>query len=240
MSSNNNENLSIEQLVAMQQRQIQRLEELLVFHLPPSSTSGSLFDDHMDNSSGATSLHSIGVRSTYNWTPSPILSEVLSLDKVIFATSALSDDQLAKIIERYPIMKNVQYQPLNTIPDAAHRMKSPEAKQDMSLKRLQYLISSIFRPLDILGHEISPDNEDVNVQRYLTILANCRALLLNLSSQVNDMRNTPAVQTINPAFKSTAAPTKNYTMPLADFQTTLAQQTTSAQALRNASRCFAR
>ncbi|CEI97505.1 hypothetical protein RMCBS344292_11637 [Rhizopus microsporus] len=80
----------------------------------------------------------------------------------------------------------------------------------MALKRLQYLISGIFRPLDILGHEISLDNENANIQRYLTILADCRTLLLNLSSQVNDMRNTLGFQTINPTFKSTAAPTQKF------------------------------
>ncbi|PHZ12767.1 uncharacterized protein RHIMIDRAFT_313464 [Rhizopus microsporus ATCC 52813] len=125
MCSNNNENLPIEQLAAMQQQQIQRLEELLVSHLPPSSTLGPPFDDHMDDSNGATSLHSIGIHPTYNWTPSSILSEVLSLDKAIFTTPALSDDQRVKIIERYPTMENVQYQPPDTIPDAAHRMKPP-------------------------------------------------------------------------------------------------------------------
>ena len=107
-------------------------------------------------------------------------------------------------------MENVQYQPLDTIPDAAHRMKPSQTKQDMALKRLQYLISGIFRPLDILGHEISLDNENANIQRYLTILADCRTLLLNLSSQVNDMRNTLGFQTINPTFKSTAAPTQKF------------------------------
>jgi hypothetical protein len=103
----------------------------------------------MDDSSGVTSLHSIGVRPSYNWTPSPILSEVLSLDKAIFTTPALSDDQQAKVVERYPAMEDVQYHPPDTIPDAAHRMKPPQTKQDMSLKRLQYLISGIFRPLHV-------------------------------------------------------------------------------------------
>ncbi|KAL4210709.1 hypothetical protein AB4K20DRAFT_1986147 [Rhizopus microsporus] len=107
-------------------------------------------------------------------------------------------------------MGNVQYQPPNAIPDAAHRMKPPQTKQDMALKRLQYLISGIFCPLNIFGHEISLDNENANIQRYLTILADCHTLLLNLSSQVNNMRNTMAFQTINPTFKSTAAPTKMY------------------------------
>ncbi|ORE22272.1 hypothetical protein BCV71DRAFT_165225, partial [Rhizopus microsporus] len=154
-------------------------------------------------------------------TPLPILSEALSLDKAIFATPALSDDQRPKIIERYPTMGNVQYQPPNAIPDAAHRMKPPQTKQDMALKRLQYLISGIFCPLNIFGHEISLDNENANIQRYLTILADCHTLLLNLSSQVNNMRNTMAFQTINPTFKSTAAPTKSSMMPLADFQAAL-------------------
>ena len=100
-------------------------------------------------------------------------------------------------------------------------MKPPQTKQDMALKRLQYLISGIFCPLNIFGHEISLDNENANIQRYLTILADCHTLLLNLSSQVNNMRNTMAFQTINPTFKSTAAPTKSSMMPLADFQAAL-------------------
>lgn len=120
------------------------------------------------------------------------------MDKAIFATPALSDDQRPKIIERYPTMGNVQYQPPNAIPDAAHRMKPPQTKQDMALKRLQYLISGIFCPLNIFGHEISLDNENVSIQRYLTILSDYRTLLLNLSSQVNGMRHTLAFQTINP------------------------------------------
>ncbi|RCH90285.1 hypothetical protein CU097_011345 [Rhizopus azygosporus] len=119
-------------------------------------------------------------------------------------------------------MGNVQYQPPNAIPDAAHRMKPPQTKQDMALKRLQYLISGIFCPLNIFGHEISLDNENANIQRYLTILADCHTLLLNLSSQVNNMRNTMAFQTINPTFKSTAAPTKKPCVSLRSIASSLA------------------
>ncbi|CAO3693379.1 unnamed protein product [Rhizopus microsporus] len=80
----------------------------------------------------------------------------------------------------------------------------------MALKRLQYLISGIFRPLDILGHEISLDNENANIQRYLTILADCRTLLLNLSSQVNDMPGIPKDDVVTMGNWSSSAVFENH------------------------------
>ncbi|KAI8053628.1 hypothetical protein BDF21DRAFT_431595, partial [Thamnidium elegans] len=59
----------------------------------------------------------------------------------------------------------------------------------MSLKKLHYLVSGVFRPLDVLGLEISKDDNQDNAQRYLYMLADCRSLLLNVATQINELRN---------------------------------------------------
>lgn len=99
------------------------------------------------------------------------------------------------------------------------------------------MLSGVVHPLDVLGLEISEDVNNENVQRYLYMLADCRSLLLNVSSQINEMRNTIAFQAINPSFTSTSlANANNYTMSPADFQAALVQQTTSAQAIQIANK----
>jgi hypothetical protein len=82
--------------------------------------------------------------------------------------------------------------------------------------------------------EISKEVDNANVQRYLHMLRDCRSLLLNVSAQVNELRNTIAFQAINPQFTSTSSSTTNFTMSPEAFQTALVQQTTTAQALKNA------
>ncbi|KAI9468500.1 MAG: hypothetical protein EXX96DRAFT_590849, partial [Benjaminiella poitrasii] len=132
-------------------------------------------------------------------------------------------------------MEHATYQPPDMIPDAARKIQRTQQKQDASLKRLQYLVSATFRPLDILGHEISLDAENTAAQRYMEILLNCRLLLLNLSSQVNQMRTNLAFQAINPAFYNTASPSEtNYVMPITEFQSAVAQQVNTAQTFRKA------
>ncbi|KAI9470859.1 MAG: hypothetical protein EXX96DRAFT_585973 [Benjaminiella poitrasii] len=83
-------------------------------------------------------------------------------------------------------------------------------EHDASLKRLQYLVYGIFRPLDILGHEIILDAENTAAQRYMEILLDCRLLLLNLSSQTN------------------------YVTPITEFQSAVARQINTAQTFRKA------
>jgi hypothetical protein len=91
-----------------------------------------------------------------------------------------------------PTSKVFSTSPPDTIPSAARKMNKYQAKQDMSLKRLQYLLSGVFRPLDVLGLEISQNINNENIQRYLHMLKDCRALLFNVPVQINDMRNNIA------------------------------------------------
>jgi hypothetical protein len=149
------------------------------------------------------------------------------LDAPLFTSSPLSDDKRHKTIEKYPTMDTVQYQPPDTVPIATSKMNKFQTKQEMSLKRLQYMVPGVFRPLDVLGLEIINHVNNQNAQRYLYMLADCRSLLLNVSSQINEMRNNIAFQVSNPSFTSTpSASSANYTMSPADFQAALVQQTT--------------
>ncbi|CAO3642050.1 unnamed protein product [Cunninghamella echinulata] len=131
----------------------------------------------------------------------------------------------------------LQYQPPDTIPEAARKMNKSQSRQDMSLKRLQYLLSGVVRPLDVLSHEISEDIDNDKSQRCLNILNDCRELLIDLSSNINNLRNNIALQSINPSFHVTANTGQdNYTMSPTDFQSAIIQQAANKQAIRNANR----
>ncbi|KAG2234670.1 hypothetical protein INT48_005822 [Thamnidium elegans] len=194
-----------EQLVAVQQR-ILDLEQIVLSQasaqLPPEPESRTPIE-LMDEGETLSALHSLSIRPSYTWSPSEFLSEVLSLDSPLFPTTMLTDDERRKTIDTYPSIDNLNYQPPDTIPMASRKMNKYQTKQDMSLKRLQYMLSGVFRPLDVLGLEISRDATNDNVQRYLLMLKDCRTLLLNVSAQINDMRNNIAFQAINPSFTST-------------------------------------
>ncbi|KAG2214768.1 hypothetical protein INT45_002195 [Circinella minor] len=227
-----------EQFIAMQQRLLQ-LEQIVAQSSaqpsaePVSSPNVNMVDDEEEEN--MSSLHSLPVRPSYSWSPSPFLTEVLSLDSSLFPTTMLTDDERRKTIDQYPNIDNLQYQPPDTIPTAARKINKYQVKQDMSLKRLQYLLSGVFRPLDVLGLEISQDTNNANIQRYLHMLKDCRELLLNVSAQINDMRNNIAFQAINPSFSSSLTQGKFFTMAPADFQAALVQQTNASQAVKTAS-----
>ncbi|KAI8354687.1 hypothetical protein BD560DRAFT_336184, partial [Blakeslea trispora] len=181
-------------------------------------------------------LHSLEVRPSFNWTPSPFLSEALGLNSPLFTSTSLTDDEKSSIVERYPPIDKVQYQPPSTLPIAAKNMSKYQSKQDMALKRLQYVVSGVSRPLNVLELEISKASDDTHVQQYLYMLANCRTLLLNVSAQVNDMRNNLAFQSVNPSFQSATSSSQHYTMTPTQFQSALAEQTTTAQTIQNANK----
>lgn len=240
MSSSNFENsntLNNEQLVAMQQRLVQ-LEQFISqqqFTAQPSAEQPIVdSDEPMTGLMDPTlPVHSLETRPSYNWTPPPLLSQVLQLNAPLFTEPLLTDEVRRQTIDKYPGIEGIQYQPPDTLPMTAKKMKPHQSKQDMSLKRPQYLISGIFRPMDVLGLEISKDVNNENVQRYLYMLRDCRNLLLNVSSQLTDMRNNLAIQSINPSFSSSTS-TNNYTMSPTDFQALLVQQTAAAQAVQKA------
>ncbi|KAG2229458.1 hypothetical protein INT48_003145, partial [Thamnidium elegans] len=105
-------------------------------------------------------------------TTNPIAMDMKDISEQVSDLHSLQvHDERKKTIERYP--------PVDTVPVAARKTNRYQTKQDMSLKKLHYLISGVFRPLDVLGLEISKDDNQDNAQRYLYMLADCRSLLLN-------------------------------------------------------------
>ncbi|KAG2211367.1 hypothetical protein INT45_010580 [Circinella minor] len=156
-----------EQFIAMQQRLLQLEQIVAQSSAQPSaepvlSPNINMVDDEEEEN--LLSLHSLPVQPSYSWSLSPFLTEVLSLDSSLFLTTMLTDDERHKTIDQYPNMDNLQYQPPNTIPTATRKMNKYQVKQDMSLKHLQYLLSEVFRPFDVLGLEISQGTNNANIQ----------------------------------------------------------------------------
>lgn len=89
-----------EQFLAMQQRLFQLEQIVAQSSAQPSAephTSPSVNIDEEEASIPA--LHSLTIRPSYSWTPSPFLSEVLSLDSSLLPTTMLTDNERRKTID---------------------------------------------------------------------------------------------------------------------------------------------
>ncbi|CEP07631.1 hypothetical protein, partial, partial [Parasitella parasitica] len=182
-----------------------------------------------------TPLHSFGTRPHYDWSPSATLTEFMELDVPLHTSKPLSDTDRKSIIEAYPPMAHVDYKAPTTIPTAERAMNKGQKLEDNSLKHLQYLLSAVFRPLDILTHEMfTYDSGNPNLERYSTMLRDIRHLLIHVCSSMTHQRNNIALRAINPGFSLTTDQATNYTLPLDEFQSTLIQQTAARKATREA------
>ncbi|KAG1143009.1 hypothetical protein G6F37_008386 [Rhizopus arrhizus] len=126
----------------MQQRLQSSAQPSVGLQTPPNTS--------MEEEETLSALHSLTVRLSYSGSLSPFLSKTLSLDSSLFPTTMLNDDKRRKTIDRYPNVENLQYQILDTIPSASRKMNKYQSKQNMPLKRLQYLLSGVF----CLGKEV--------------------------------------------------------------------------------------
>lgn len=78
-------------------------------------------------------------------------------------------------------------------------MSKGQRHEDNTLKQLQYLLSAVFRPLDILAHElVSNATGNPNLERYCTILRDISKLLLHACTIMNQTRTNIALRAINP------------------------------------------
>ena len=89
-----------DQFLVMQQRLFQ-LEQIVARssaqisaepHASPPVNMG-------EEEASISALHSLTTRSSYSWSPSPFLSEVLSLDPSLFPTTMLTYDERRKTID---------------------------------------------------------------------------------------------------------------------------------------------
>ncbi|CEP13170.1 hypothetical protein [Parasitella parasitica] len=177
----------------------------------------------------------MGTRPHYDWSPSESLTELMNLDTPLHTTAPLSDSERKTIIESCPPIAHLDYKAPVTIPSAEKMMNKGQRIEDSSLKQLQYSLSAVYRPLDILCLEIiSSESGNPNLERYCAMLRDIRKLLLHAGSSMTHIRNNIALRTVNPSFSLKSDNKVKYTLPLDEFQNTLIQQTAARNATRDA------
>jgi hypothetical protein len=89
-SNSTNQN---EKFLAMQQRLLQLEQIVAQSSVQPSTepltSPGASMEDEEKTLSA---LHSLRVRPSYSWAPSPFLTEALSLNSLLFPSTMLTDD----------------------------------------------------------------------------------------------------------------------------------------------------
>ncbi|EPB92194.1 hypothetical protein HMPREF1544_01019 [Mucor circinelloides 1006PhL] len=173
--------------------------------------------------------------SPMDWSSSEGLTTLMNLDAPLHTSELLSDSERKAIIESYPPMAHLDYKAPATIPSAERLMNKGQHHEDNSLKQLKYQLSAVYRPLDILSHElVSSEVGNPNLERYCTMLQDVRKLPLHVGASMTHLRNNIALHTIDPSFSLKSGNEVNYTLPLDEFQQTLIQQTAARKATREA------
>ncbi|GAN11891.1 hypothetical protein MAM1_1210d11514 [Mucor ambiguus] len=174
-----------EQLLALQQQFALLQAQLYAASVPTPTPMQSADDTAMPTSmqpgehAAIPSLHSVETRPRYDWSPSDALMDLMELDTPIIhhAAKPMPDSERKAIIESYPPpMAHLNYRAPVTIPSTERLMNRGQKYEDSALKQLQYLLSAVFRPLDILTKEVplikvqSPTiRAQVIVERHLTL-----------------------------------------------------------------------
>ncbi|KAI9301848.1 hypothetical protein BJ944DRAFT_168340, partial [Cunninghamella echinulata] len=104
-----------DEFINMQQRLLQ-LEQPINQNQAANETQEN--SNNTESMEQYTTLHSLDIRPSYSWNPHPALFDFLSLNKSLFTAPMISDEIRKRIIEKYPTIDSVQYQPPDTIPEA--------------------------------------------------------------------------------------------------------------------------
>ncbi|CEP08765.1 hypothetical protein [Parasitella parasitica] len=181
-------------------------------------------------------LHSMGTRPHYDWYPSEGLTELMNLDAPMHTSEPLSDSERKTIIESYPPLAHLDYKAPATIPTAERAMNKSQRYEDNCLKQLQYQLSAVYRPFDILSHESTTSEAgNPNLERYCTMLRDVRKLPLHVGASITNSRNNIALGgAINPSIVIKPGNEATYALSLDEFQQTLIQQTAARKATREA------
>ncbi|KAG0171037.1 hypothetical protein DFQ28_008974 [Apophysomyces sp. BC1034] len=224
----------LEQLTAQVAQQQQLLEQLLAQQV------SLLEQPRLDNIVSITShIHTLPVRPHFDWIPlEASLDHVPEFSTDLFS-QVLSDDQKKSIIEFYPPMQTVKYSPPLTIPVDQARFNKSQSREDQLLKNIQYQLSAVFRPLDVLANELYSILPPKYAARVFTILRDTRTLLMHANGTTDQARNSLALKAINPSF--TVSPTEgSYTITPDTFQTLVSQCSATQKFLREARSRFHR
>ena len=123
--------------------------------------------------------HDLPVHPTYDWVPSQVLASMMpTLEQPIFS-SMLAAMERKQLIVCYPAMQGLKYAPPAPVPQAAQRFNRGPVAEDTILHNLQYTLSAILRPLDVLGHMLHLILPPEQLERIFLVLNNVRTLVLH-------------------------------------------------------------
>ncbi|KAG1441616.1 hypothetical protein G6F56_011397 [Rhizopus delemar] len=154
-----------------------------------------------------------------------------------------NDDSSPPAPHLYPPIAALDYRPPDAVPTAYGRMNESQRSHDASLKSIQYLLSAVFRPLDLLGHQLLNAQETNDIQHSLKTLHDARTLLLNASNSVNTYRNGIVVKAVNKSFKPDLSGDSRHTIPSDQFHSMIGQLNSTQKTIKEAqqgSRLFRR
>ncbi|KAG0781065.1 hypothetical protein G6F16_012666 [Rhizopus arrhizus] len=231
MSVPESEFTALQQQVQQQQQilqQILALQQQQTAHQQPVPESEDTMED---------TLHSLPVKMDYSWSPTPALSEFLSMDSNLFLTDLMPSKYHTEIIEQYPPQKNLSYVSPQTVPSAFEQMNAQQKAMDSLLKHQRYVLSAVFRPLDVLAFELSKDSSNPNVDRFLTMMKHTRQLLLHSLASLTQSRKNVAFKSINRSFHAPEQEKKDeFIMAPEDFQLSVTKQHAVSKSLSEAHR----
>ncbi|KAI9312528.1 hypothetical protein BX666DRAFT_1830772, partial [Dichotomocladium elegans] len=173
-------------------------------------------------------------RQHYEWEASDTLREQMpTLDQPLF-TQTLTDDERKALIDCYPLLARVQYSPPATLPQAERHTGKGHRHEDQSLCQVQYTISAIVHPVDVLGYVLLPILPADQVARVYAILNDICTLILHAGGVANEARNNIALRAVNPSFSLTPSGSKDYTMAIDQSKETVSANASLQKTLKDA------
>ncbi|CEP15311.1 hypothetical protein [Parasitella parasitica] len=82
------------------------------------------------------------------------MDDLVELNTPLHTAKPMPNSERKAIIESYSPMAHLNYRAPAIIPSAERMMNHGQKYEDNALKQLQYLLSAVFRPLDILTNEM--------------------------------------------------------------------------------------
>ncbi|KAG2222166.1 hypothetical protein INT45_007183 [Circinella minor] len=184
--------------------------------------------------------HTLPTRPHFDWLPSKELLQLLPELTEDLISHQLSDDQKKSLINNYPVIQGIRFTaPQAILTAASSQFNRAQSREDSTLRHLQYQLSVVFCPFDILANELLQILPQDQLVCFFIILRDTRTLLIHANSSINQARNHLALRAINPSFSVTNN-NSTYTMATDTFQTTASQQASAQHALRDARPRFRR
>lgn len=213
------------QQLQQQQALLQQLLQQQQQHQPQSASLAS--------SAPRAQLHDLPARPSYDWQPDTHFQTMIPTLTLPLFERTLSAEEKQLLFDCYPPISGLRYAPPETLPIAEKRFNKAHKFQDQTLRQIQYGLSGVLRPLDVLGHVLLQTLPQDQLDRVFAILHDVRLLVLHNCGMVNSARNQLALRVVSPAYQ-VPPPDKTYTMDLTTFKDTLSHHNALQKAIKEA------